>query len=756
MSAENHYQIVLENWRRLQHLSTSADKNAVVVSGNQLTLADVVAVARYGTAVFIDKSPELREGVDKSVNFLRQCVEQGEILYGINTGFGGSANTTTDDTKNLQISLMQMQQYGVLSSAENRFPGAGHSAAATEMPESWVRASMLVRCNTLVQGHSGVRFCIIEALADFLNRQYTPLVPLRGSISASGDLSPLSYIAGVLEGNAKLLLRAPMSAETSRQETKRRELVSADKLLAQIGMQPISLGPKEGLALINGTAVSSAVAAIGLHETHHLAVLSQVLTAMAVEVMSGNPESFDPFIAQVRPHPGQIESAANIAKFLQGSRLTQVVHGHQKIGVGAAPALRQDRYQLRTASQWMGPILEDLTLAHKQVTIELNSTTDNPLIDSEGRRTLHGGNFQALSVTLAMDKARSALQLMSKMLFAQCTEIINADMNNGLPPNLCFDEPSLSYTLKGVDIGMAAYTSELGFLAHSVGPNVQSAEMSNQAINSLALISARYTQTAIDVFSTLAASYIYVLCQGLDLRVLQIDFLENLQPAVELITTRTYSPFLTAPSACKDLNSLLWTHLTGALKSSAATTKDSQQRFTMVAQSAQSVVVTFFASHPESTTGYSPQMTTIHAWAKDLATVISDTFKASQLLLISPQCPTSTYLGSAARIMYDYVRHTLKVPLNRGLVDYPTFQHTKRSTNIESDAQNSSYEDKQIIGTYITRIYEALRSEALIVPLMECLEQGKQNGHRDIIAVVAPARENRKSFSKSSRPQVVH
>lgn len=620
---------------------------------------------------------------------------------------------------------MQMQQYGILSNRESQYSGSGHSRIITEMPESWVRASMLVRCNTLVQGHSGVRFGIIEALAELLNRQCTPLVPLRGSISASGDLSPLSYIAGVLEGNPKLLLWMPVSTGVLCKDHERRELVSSDKLLPQIGMQPVSFGPKEGLGLINGTAVSAAVAALGLHETHHLAVLSQVLTAMAAEVMSGSPESFDPFIAQVRPHEGQIECSTNIAKFLQGSRLTQVVHSSGDLGLGSSPSLRQDRYPLRTASQWMGPLLEDLKLAHKQVTVELNATTDNPLIDVETCRILHGGNFQAMSVTVAMDKARWSLQLMSKMLFAQCTEIINPDLNNGLPPNLCFDEPSLSYCLKGVDIGMAAYTSELGFLAHPVGPNVQSAEMSNQAINSLALVSARYTQTAIDVFSMLASSYIYVLCQGLDLRVLQLEFHDALRPAVESITDRAYSPFLTAPTARKDLHSLLWTHMAGALKSASCNTKDSQLRFATIAESAQSVVVTFFASHPGAVMGYSPQMTTIHAWAKDLASAMSEAFQNSQLLLVGAKCPTSTYLGSAARIMYEYVPHTLKIPLNRGLVDHPTFDSTVKSTNKESDARTATNEDTQIIGAYITRIYEALRSGALMVPVMECLVRGK-------------------------------
>ncbi|KAJ5770357.1 L-Aspartase-like protein [Penicillium nucicola] len=744
MSAESHCQIVLENWRRLQQLSSPVKEKAVVVRGKQLTLADVVAVARYGTKTFIDDSPELREGVDKSVRFLKKCVDRGEILYGRFT-----------------LSLMVSVKFPILIAfAQSRYKHrvwrkCQHTNKRYQESSNFIDADAAVWHHVYWResisgsrkpnsGHGDARLMgasidvgqvqyPVEAIAELLNRQCTPLVPLRGSISASGDLSPLSYIAGVLEGNPKLLFRTN-NMGTPCKEHQHRGLVPADKLLAQIGMEPISFGPKEGLGLINGTAVSAAVGAMALHETHHLAVLSQVLTAMAVEVMSGSPESFDPFIAQVRPHVGQLECAANINRFLHGSRLTQVVHSSQDMGTGASPQLRQDRYALRTSSQWMGPLLEDLNLAHKQVTVELNSTTDNPLIDTEREQILHGGNFQAMSVTVAMEKARSALQIMSKMLFAQCTEMIHPDLNNGLPPNLCFDEPSLSYCLKGVDIGMAAYTSELGFLAHSVGPNVQSAEMSNQAINSLALISARYTQTAIDVFSMLAASYIYVLCQGLDLRVLQLEFFNALQPSVEIITNRVYGPFLTTPSACDNLNSLLWTHITSTLKSSAATTKDSQHRFAMVAEAAQSVVVTFFASNPGATTGFSPQMTTIHAWVTDLSSAMAEAFRGSQMLLNSPQSPTSKYLGLAARIMYQYVRHTLNIPLNRGLVDHPTAYPTGKSIGSGIDAPPSANEDTQTIGTYITRIYEALRSEALMAPVMGFLAQSEQNGYDDVTA----------------------
>lgn len=588
------------------------------------------------------------------------------------------------------------------------------------MPESWVRASMLVRCNSLVQGHSGVRFHIIQSIAELLNANCTPLVPLRGSISASGDLSPLSYIAGVLEGNPKLLLWSGCNHRGGC-----RRLVRADQLLPMVGIEPVSFGPKEGLGLINGTAVSAAVAALALHESHQLAVLSQMLTAMGVEVMLGSPESFDPFIAQVRPHAGQIECATNIRGFLQGSRLV-----HVSSGVGDANSshcLRQDRYPLRTASQWMGPLLEDLMLAHQQVITELNATTDNPLIDVEARRTLHGGNFQAMSITVAMDKVRSSLQLMGKMMFAQCTEIINPDLNNGLPPNLCFDEPSLSYCLKGVDIAMAAYTSELGFLAHSVGPNVQSAEMSNQAINSLALVSTRYTQTATDVLSMLTASYLYVLCQGLDLRVLQFEFFNALQPLIPPITSRILGSFV-PPATEVDLHTLIWNHIMQGLKSK--TTKDSHDRFRLVAESTQSVIVTFFASYHVTAKSFSPPpsppIDIIHEWTKEITPVMAEIFRNSQIKMLTA-CPTANYLGVGARHMYEYVRHTLRVPLHRGLVDHPTFRQNAR---VVLDATTATQEiDTDIIGSFITKIYHSLRSGELMTPVMDCLVQCNRNGH---------------------------
>lgn len=260
----------------------------------------------------------------------------------------------------------------------------------TCMPEAWARASILIRVNSLASGFSGVRPILISKLLELLGKDIIPRIPLRGSISASGDLVPLSYIGGTLEGKRGLTVWAGKRPN--------RRIITADVALAESSLDPIKLAPKEGLAIINGTAVSAGVAALAIHDVNNIAVLSQILTAMSVEALHGTDESFDPFFAIVRPHPGQIEVARNIRNFMTRSELVQRNHGSE-IGT-----LRQDRYSIRTASQWIGPVLEDLGLASQQIIIECNSVTDNPLIDvdinrSSNARVLHGGNFQAKSVT---------------------------------------------------------------------------------------------------------------------------------------------------------------------------------------------------------------------------------------------------------------------------------------------------------------------------------------------------------------------
>lgn len=268
----------------------------------------------------------------------------------------------------------------------------------------------------MCSGHSAVRISVLETLIRFLEEGITPVVPLRGSISASGDLSPLSYIAGAITGHPDIKVVTSIRGKE--------EIMLAPEALKLHGIEAVVLGPKEGLGLVNGTAVSASMATMALHDTHFLALLSQATTAMTVEAMVGHAGSFHPFIHDVtRPHPGQIQVARNIRTILEGSKFA--VHHEEEVGVKEDEGvLRQDRYPLRTSAQWVGPLVSDLIASHQTLQIELNSTTDNPLIDVAGDRIHHGGSFQAMSVSNTMEKTRLGIQHMGKLSFAQLTELV--------------------------------------------------------------------------------------------------------------------------------------------------------------------------------------------------------------------------------------------------------------------------------------------------------------------------------------------
>ena len=612
----------------------------------------------------------------------------------MNTGFGGSADTRSDHDEALQSALLQHHHFGVLATtdrgATNHF--ANTSLPSHAMPAEWVKGTMLVRCNTIARGHSAVSLHVIQTIIALMQNNLIPVVPLRGSISASGDLSPLSYIAGAVTGNPDIFVLTATG------------IISAKEALNQINITPISLGPKEGLGLMNGTATSSAVASLALYEAHHVTVMSHMLTAMAVEALAGTVENFDPFIAEIRPHRGQIESANTIRKFLQGSRLARGF-SHNNDDRQSNGLLYQDRYALRTASQWLGPQLEDLLLAHEQVTTELNSTTDNPLIDVAGQTTHHGGNFQAVSITSAMEKTRLSLQMIGKLLFAQCSELINPMLNNGLPPNLAADEPSLSFTMKGVDIGMASYMSELAFLANPVSSHVQSAEMHNQAVNSLAFISTRYTLQSVEIVSLMSASYLYTVCQALDLRVLQRTFFQNLEPVIYAINRELFSRYLSL-AAVDHLNDKLWAHI--QVNWLQTSNKDTSERVNHVVDTALAVIAESSLDMPQE--ALLDANLAMKAWRSRARDVIIESYTTTRSSFSVHQT-TAAYLSQASKRIYLFVRQTLGVPFHKGLEDHPTPR-----APFSADGRS-----KQTIGSWIGIIYESLRSGKLHEPLMACL-----------------------------------
>lgn len=580
--------------------------------------------------------------------------------------------------------------------------------AATSMPEAWVRAAILIRGNTLAGGHSGVRPVLVSNLVSLLRNNALPTIPLRGSISASGDLSPLSYVAGTLQGKPSI------NVWIGDKRNRGRRLVTADAALSEMSMPPLKLGPKEGLAIVNGTAISAGVGVLAMHDAHCLAVLSQILTAMSVEGLRGTIESFDPFFAAVRPHPGQIEASHNLYSFLTGSSL---LHSKEDI---LETSLRQDRYSVRTAAQWIGPQLENLLLAHSQVTIECNSTTDNPLIDTASGRVLSGGNFQAMAITSAMEKTRASVQVIGRMLFAQCTELINPVLSNGLPPNLAADEPSQSFLMNAVDMMMASLQSELGFLANPVGSHVQTAEMGNQSLNSLALISARYTQVALDLLSQMAAAHLFVACQALDLRAMHVRFLENLKPAFQACTSDALQALFAGEEDLKSLQGNLWLRLQKELDD---TTKlDSVQR---IPRAIETLQLTIMTALPSSRNNGSQVMSALYDWTRSCSALTLKIFYASRDEY-SANPDVKALLGPASHRMYKFVRDELKVPFLRARhAKPPTATNVDISRRDQSDSEESDASATHTVGSLITAIYTSIRNGSLYVPVMECLREAQ-------------------------------
>ncbi|KAM7184273.1 L-Aspartase-like protein [Rhypophila sp. PSN 637] len=715
----------------------------VSLTGSDLSIGDVVAVSQNGVDAQVAKDPKVLKRVQDSVDFLANQIENGAVIYGVNTGFGGSADTRTKLVERLQSAAVQHLNAGiVLQSDKNKTASNDNQLLRSHaLPNPISRAAMLVRCNSLLRGHSGVRLSTIDSIMTLISKNMTPVIPLRGSISASGDLSTLSFIAGAIEGNPDVFVRVAGGSGVSEKDM----IVPADQALQLAGIDPVRLQAKEGLGITNGTAPSCATACIVIHQANQLALLTQLLTAMGTEALAGTAHNYHPFISAIRPHAGQTEAAANILTFLAGSKISSD-RDPDRIG------LAQDRYPLRTAPQWIGPQLEDLLLATRQVAVELNSTTDNPLIDAEDSRVHHGGNFQAMAITSAMEKTMTAVQNLGRLLFTQSSELINNMTNKGLPPNLSADDPSESFTCKGFDVNMAAYMAELAYLAHPVSTHVQMAEMTNQAVNSMALVSARYALEAIEVLSLMAAVYMYTLCQGLDLRVLQIEWRKQVPMLVEQVLVQSFAgrAQLAESKESHVQNGASNGHLIGngihshgtsssplSILTKAATSAiltrwdhlshlDTKDRAKTAVSESLGTIITLISTRCNAGTG-NESFASLQRYTEEMSTILAEEYLSLRATFVeNPVNITREYLAPATRVIYDLVRTELGIPMNRGVVDHPPLvveaeREAAKATNGNGhvNGEGSKVNRKRTLGTMAGEIYEALRRGDVMSRVME-------------------------------------
>jgi len=670
-----HLSKVYESWVKLEQRKTNP---LFELDGDHLHISDVVGTAYHDCTPQLSSRQDVIQKLEESVKVLMTHLAKGYYVYGVNTGFGGSADSRTEEVVALQAALMQLTQVGILS------PFASSHHLRHAMPASWVRATMVTRLNATMRGNSAVSLPILKAIASLLEHRLTPVVPLRGSVSASGDLMPLSYISGAIEGNPDIFV-----------EKHDGTILPAHVALQDAGLTAVTLGPKEGLGLVNGTASSAALGALVMAQAQNLAVLTQALSAMAVEALRGSSESFNPFIAKVRPHPGQIESARTILMFLGDSRLARDVHAPKD---RRQDDLIQDRYSLRSAPQWIGPQLEDLQLAEQQISIELNSSCDNPLVDTESGDILYGCNFQAASVTSAMEKVRLSLQMFGRLMFSQLTEMVDPHLSGGLPANLASDNPSLSFTMKGVEISMAAYMAELSFLANPMSSHVQAAEMHNQSVNSMAFASARISQQAIEVLMLMSACSLYCGCQALDLRALHMTFVRDVIRELAPINSDAFGSCM-EPNDLASLQNALGSHF--AIQWNNTGKLDLEERCTSLVASSIPIVVAI--THGK--------VANIVTWRDRASAKALEVWKSS-LERFSERPYTSEMLGKGSKALYNFIRGELGVPFHHGLIEHPT-----------RDSDTLHGRPKKTIGGWISIIHEAIREGVIYEPLMRLVEE---------------------------------
>lgn len=495
----------------------------VTVGTDPLTLDDLVAVARDGVVVTL--SPQVEPAMGPSLAWVRQAVHgtggpRIEPIYSINTGFGSLAGREA------------FQDPAMASDLSRRLVISNASGVGQPLPDDVVRAAMLVRLSSLARGHSGVRPDLLHTLVAMLNAGVVPLVPEFGSLGASGDLIPLAHLALVLSRDG--------GQDLERESGHARyggELLTGLDAMAQAGIERVVLGPKEGLALVNGTSFSTALAALAVHDGIRLAATSEVTAAMSIEALTGFADAFLPQIHQARGHQGQIASAAHVRALLAGSTL---VDGAEDRDPSRQPP--QDAYSLRCVPQVLGAVRETLEFGRGIVEREINAATDNPLIfpdlpESRSLKAVSGGNFHAEYLAFVSDFTSIAVTEIGSISERRLFRLDDGTLNRGLPDML------VDSTDVGMDCGYmlpqylaAALVSDCKTLAHPDSVDSIPTCANQEDHVSMANNAGRHARQVVENVTTVVAIELVMAAQAAELRLRRTGVgTEALAPATRAV-----------------------------------------------------------------------------------------------------------------------------------------------------------------------------------------------------------------------------
>ena len=460
---------------------THPNSEPVTFDGQRLRIEDVVALSLRQRPAQLSADPTFRRRIAKGAEFLDRLLAEDGVIYGVTTGYGDSCTVTIPPELVPELPHHLYAYHGC---------GAGRMLSPQE-----TRAVLAARLASLSQGMSGVSVGLLEQIARLLQHDVLPQIPAEGSVGASGDLTPLSYLAAVLCGEREVLFGG--------------QVRPAAQVLQELDIQPLRLRPKEGLAIMNGTAVMTAMACLAWSRANYLCQLATRITAMNVFASAGNAHHFDEALFNVKPHAGQQLVAQRIREDLASDRPSR---NEQRL---------QDRYSLRCAPHVLGVLQDALPFLRTLIENELNSANDNPIIDGEQERVLHGGHFYGGHIAFAMDSLKITIANVADLLDRQLALLVDTRFNHGLPSNLSAAQgprAAINHGLKAVQISVSAWTAEALKLTMPASVFSRSTECHNQDKVSMGTIAARDCLRVLELTEQVAAAMLIAARQGLALR----------------------------------------------------------------------------------------------------------------------------------------------------------------------------------------------------------------------------------------------
>ena len=453
----------------------------VQVDERDLGIEDIVAIANGDARAVLSRDPAFRTMIARGADFVDRLINEDGVIYGVTTGYGDACDVAVPPELVAELPRQLYTYHGC---------GLGETFTPAQ-----TRAVMATRLVSLSKGYSGVSFELLEQIERMLAAGLLPRMPSEGSVGASGDLTPLSYLAATLCGER----------EVWRDGVE----VPAAQALADAGIAPLRLRPKEALAIMNGTAVMTALACMAYARADYLMQLATRVTAMASFALDGNAHHFDEALFAVKPHPG----LQQIARWL---REDLAVEGDER-----NERRLQDRYSIRCAPHVIGVLADAMPFFRQLIERELNSANDNPIVDPVGERVMHGGHFYGGHIAFAMDSLKNAVANIADLLDRQMALLVDARYNHGLPANLVGVEGprvAINHGLKALQISVSAWTAEALKLTMPASVFSRSTESHNQDKVSMGTIAARDCVRVLDLSEQVVAALLIAVRQAVWLR----------------------------------------------------------------------------------------------------------------------------------------------------------------------------------------------------------------------------------------------